>query len=157
MKTLLILLGLTISLLAVSANAQTSAADKKAFNTFFATFKKAVAANDKNAVAMMVNFPFYDRTGEVFSDSVKSLASKNKAEFLKNYDTIFTESVKQAIAKGKPYTKVKGEDNPGGGGPEFGEFQLDNDDYNDSEDRQSPLFFKKIKGKYKLVGISYNP
>ena len=157
MRKLFILLNLTISLLAVSAHAQTSAADKKAFNTFFAAFKKAVAANDKNAITMMVNFPFYDRTAEVFSDSVKNLASKNKAEFVKNYDAIFTTSVKQAIAKGKPYTKVKGEDNPGGGGPEYGEFQLNNDDYDDGEDRQSPLFFKKVKGKYKLVGISYNP
>ncbi len=156
MKKLSILF-LMFLFIGVTANAQTPAADKKAFNTFFAAFKKAVVANDKNAVAAMVNFPFYDRTAEVFSDSVKSAESKNKAAFLKSYDLIFTKSVKAAIAKGKPYTKIKGEDNPGGGGPEFGEFQLNNDDYNESEERQSPLFFKKIKGKYKLVGISYNP
>ncbi|NJM54258.1 MAG: hypothetical protein HC846_13285 [Blastocatellia bacterium] len=61
----------------------------------------------------MVNFPFYDRTAEVFSDSVKSAASKNKAALLKNYDSIFTKSVKAAIAKGKPYTKTKGEEQSG--------------------------------------------
>lgn len=153
-STILLLLLVTIG---VTVNAQTSATDKKAFNTFFNAFKKAVAANDKNAVAAMVNLPFYDRTAEVFSDSVISAESKSRAAFLKNYDLIFTKSVKAAIAKGKPYTKIKGEDNPGGGGPEFGEFQLNNDDYNESEDRQSPLFFKKIRSKYKLVGISYNP
>lgn len=156
MKKLRILF-LLILTIGITVNAQTSTADKKAFNSFFAAFKKAVAANDMNAVAAMVNFPFYDRHAEVFRDSVKSLASKNKAAFLKNYDEIFTKSVKTAIAKDKPYTKIKGEDNPGGGGPEFGEFQLNNDDHNNGEDRQTPLFFKKVKGKYKLVGISYNP
>lgn len=102
----------------------------------------------------MTNYPFFDRTGEVMFPDNK-LEFKSKAAFIKNYDKIFTASVKQAIANEKPYTKTKGEENPGGGGPEFGEFQLDNEAAGD--DRQAPLYFKKVNGKYKLVGITYNP
>lgn len=138
---------------ATFVNAQTKLSDQKAFDIFFKAFKTAVAKGNKNAVASMTNFPFYDRTGEVFDDTNK-LEFKNKAEFIKNYDKIFTESVKLAIANKKPYTKIKGENNPGGG-PELGEFQLDNDDA--GNDRQSPLYFKKVNGKYKLAGITYNP
>lgn len=136
------------------ANAQTKVSDQKAFDLFFKAFKTAVAKGNKNAVASMTNFPFYDNTGEVMFPDNK-LEFKSKAAFIKNYDKIFTESVKKAIANEKPYTKTKGEDNPGGGGPEFGEFQLDNDDAGD--DRQAPLYFNKVNGKYKLVGITYNP
>jgi hypothetical protein len=136
------------------ANAQTKTSDKKAFDVFFKAFKTAVAKGDKTAVASMTNFPFYDRTGEVMFPDNK-LEFKSKAAFIKNYDKIFTACVKQAIANEKPFTKTKGEDNPGGGGPEFGEFQLDNEAAGD--DRQAPLYFKKVNGKYKLVGITYNP
>jgi hypothetical protein len=142
------------ALFASFANAQTKASDKKAFDVFFKAFKTAVAKGDKTSVASMTNFPFYDRTGEVMFPGNK-LEFKSKAAFLKNYDKIFTAGVKQAIANEKPYTKIKGEDNPGGGGPEFGEFQLDNETTGD--DRQAPLYFKKVSGKYKLVGITYNP
>ena len=142
------------ALFASFASAQTKASDKRAFDIFFKAFRAAVAKGDKVSVASMTNFPFFDRTGEVFDDANK-LEFKSKTAFIKNYDKVFTESVKRAIASQNPYTKTKGEDNPGGGGPEFGEFQLNNDDAGD--DRQAPLYFKKVNGKYKLVGITYNP
>lgn len=152
-KNLTICFVLTL-MMGTFAGAQTSAADKAAFKAFFSTFKAAVAKGDKLAVAKLTNFPFYDRTGEVFDDANK-LECKDQKQFLAKYDLIFTKSVKAAIATGKPYTRTSSEENEGGGGPEVGDFQLDND--NAGDDRQAPLYFKKIRGKYRLVGITYNP
>lgn len=72
----------------------------ESFGSFFSDFQKAVSSGDKEKTASMINFPDFtwDET-----ESLKQV--KTKEAFLKNFDKMFTATVKKKIAAGKP-TKV---------------------------------------------------
>jgi ketosteroid isomerase-like protein len=66
------------------------------FKQFYADFQSAVKAGDKEKVASMINFD--DFTWE----STEALRQvKTKEAFLKNYDKMFTPTIKAKIATGK--------------------------------------------------------
>ncbi|MFC5648221.1 hypothetical protein ACFPYJ_03640 [Paenibacillus solisilvae] len=68
-------------------------ADPQAFDAMFDALKTAVANGDKNAAAAYILYPLrVNGTGS-------ALKIANKEEFLKQYDEIFTEPIKQALAK----------------------------------------------------------
>lgn len=61
--------------------------------TFFDALKKAVAADDKAAVAAMVDYPFQARING------KSVKLRDTAHFVADYDKIVTAKIKTAVAK----------------------------------------------------------
>ena len=67
------------------------------FSVFFAAFQKAVADGDKEKVASLTNFNRFSWEG---NDTIGKV--KDKAAFLKNYDSMFTPMIKEKIAKTKP-------------------------------------------------------
>lgn len=62
------------------------------YHAFFDALKKAVAADDRNAVAGMVSYPFGT------SIHGKDATIRDAAHFVKNYHEIITPKVKKAIA-----------------------------------------------------------
>ena len=62
------------------------------YRTFFDELKKAVAADDRAAVAAMVDYPFQARIDG------KALKIRDAAHFVADYDKIFTPRVRQAVA-----------------------------------------------------------
>ena len=72
------------------------------FRAFYVDFLKAVQANDKETIAGLIAFPvgdydWYVRRG----DRDDAVSIKDKAEFLKNYDTFFTRSTRLHLLKAK--------------------------------------------------------
>jgi hypothetical protein len=63
------------------------------YKTFFDDLKQAVAANDKAAVAAMVDYPFQARIND------KAVKIRDAAHFVADYDKVVTAKVKQAVAK----------------------------------------------------------
>ncbi|WP_442580072.1 hypothetical protein ACSBOB_32165 [Mesorhizobium sp. ASY16-5R] len=63
------------------------------YQNFFDALKKAVASDDKAAVAAMVDYPFQARIGG------KAVKIRDAAHFVADYDKIVTAKVKQAVAK----------------------------------------------------------
>jgi hypothetical protein len=72
------------------------------FGLFFADFQKAVASGDKEKVAGMINFENF-----TWEENENLRQVKTKEAFLKNYDAMFTATIKRKIAAaaGRP-TKV---------------------------------------------------
>ena len=71
------------------APAQTS--DEASFNSFWTTFKAAIAKNDKAAVADQTKLPFlYDSK------------PRDREGFLKIYPQLFTLKIRRCIARAKP-------------------------------------------------------
>lgn len=62
------------------------------FQPFFESLQKAVAADDRQAVAAMVDYPFRTRIDG------KAVTIKDAAGFVVNYDRIVTAKVKRAVA-----------------------------------------------------------
>lgn len=62
------------------------------YRKFFDDLKKAVTANDKAAVAAMVDYPFQARING------KALKIRDTAHFVADYDKIVTAKIKQAVA-----------------------------------------------------------
>lgn len=67
----------------------------KEFEDAFNKIKELVSKDDKEGVAEHTNFPI-----NVFTDEKKSTI-ETKEQFIKNYDKIFTEKVKKALANQK--------------------------------------------------------
>ena len=86
LRTLLLTISLLLSLVALQAEERP--AQPESFATFLAGFKRAVAKNDKEAVAAATKFPFY---GEL-----------SKAEFIEKYPSLFTKEVQKCFATAKP-------------------------------------------------------
>lgn len=118
---------------------QPSGAD---FQTFFEAFRSAVIADDREAVASMVRFPFTDfRVGHYCEPGPSpntcraapdSLTSDNKAGFLQRYDAIFTPAVVAAIRERRLRGFRPGIDDGQVGGPIGpGEYLIDLDDTDD--------------------------
>ncbi len=63
------------------------------YHAFFDALKKAVAADDKAAVAAMVDYPFQTRING------KAVKLSDKAHFIADYDRIVTAKVKDAVAR----------------------------------------------------------
>lgn len=63
------------------------------YQKFFDELKKAVAADDKQAVASMVEYPFQARIND------KAVKIRDKKHFIAGYDKIITPKVKNAVAK----------------------------------------------------------
>lgn len=70
--------------------------DAKSFAPFWAQFKAAVANNNKEAIAAMTKFPL-DYYGKQLT----------KADFIKEYDAIFSAEVRRCFRNAKP---VKADD-----------------------------------------------
>lgn len=66
--------------------------DHKPYRQFFEHFQKAVAANDKAAVAAMVDYPFQARI------KGKAVKLRDAAHFIADYDLIVTPKVRHAVA-----------------------------------------------------------
>lgn len=67
--------------------------DADAADKFFLEIKQAVEKNERDKIAALVSYPI--------NVSIKGRRTKlrSKAELLKNYNTVFNETVKQALAK----------------------------------------------------------
>jgi hypothetical protein len=119
MKTLLITFFLLLPQLAVQAEERP--AQPESFATFWAGFKSAVAKNDKEAVVAATKFPFYGQL--------------SKADFIKQYSSLFPKEVQKCFATAKP---VKDRDSY---------FVFCN---------QEIFTFGKVNGTYKFTGIDMN-
>lgn len=83
----------TIALLLVClsfAHAQ-STTTPETFESFWKTFKAAMARNDKQAVADVTKLPFLFDSQE-----------RDRAGFIKIYNELFTRNIRRCIAKAKP-------------------------------------------------------
>ena len=63
------------------------------YHAFFDKLKKAVAENDKQTVASMVEYPFKARING------KSVTIRDAAHFVADYDKVITPKVKEAVSK----------------------------------------------------------
>ncbi|WP_420139122.1 hypothetical protein [Sphingomonas sp.] len=128
------------------------------FHSFFTTFRAAVLKGDRNAVANMVSFPFKDfRSGNYCEPgdtqcklSPTSAASRDRAEFLKKYDRIFTPAVIAAIRAGRVHGFRRGQDDGEVAGPIVaGEYLLDAEDVGDQR------VFVPVGNSWKLARIPF--
>lgn len=137
------------------------------FKIFIADLRKAVAADDRAAVAKMTAQPFADFSrgssclpGNDPCDAQQrkqSASARNEAETIAKYDRIVTASVRSALKANRvrAYSRKRdsGEDEngevqaPGAIGP--GEYLLENDD------RTQQRVFKRVDGVYKLQRIPF--
>jgi len=69
------------------------------YHAFFEKLKKAVAENDKQTVASMVDYPFKARING------KAVTIRDAAHFAADYDKVFTAKVKEAVAN-QTYEKL---------------------------------------------------
>lgn len=129
------------------------------FKLFWADFKKAVLANDKEAVAQMTLIPFRDEYQEAYYSNYggeKPLTANSKSEFLNMYDKIILLDTKAAVQADKYRGYLESSED------EFavedilskGEYVLEVETNNG---RSFNLLFKKKNGKYKLDHMPYYP
>jgi len=85
-----------------AANRRSQAGPHQAeFQAFYADFLKAVRANDKEKIADLISFPVDDWSTDI-RHNVQTIKIKDRAEFLKKYDILFTSSMRLHAAKAKP-------------------------------------------------------
>ncbi|MBI4958345.1 MAG: hypothetical protein HY915_02490 [Desulfovibrio sp.] len=72
----------------------------EALKVFVASLRKAVAENDKAAVAAMIEYP-------IEIQLKNGLEIKDKDQFVKNYDTIMTKAVRDAILTQEPFVSPR--------------------------------------------------
>ena len=90
-------LSLAIALVLVSTASAVAAPKDDGFAATLVKFRAAVAAKDKNAVADLTDF------GAFFWDSDDALRNvKTRADFLKNYDRMFTAEICHRVAAVAP-------------------------------------------------------
>lgn len=137
------------------------------FQIFLADLRKAVAADDRAAVAKMTAQPFadYSHGSSCLPDSdpcdarqrKQSASARNQAEVLAQYDRIISPAVRAALKANRVrgYSKRIDESKDENGevqstGPiDAGEYLLENDDV------FSQRVFKRVKGVYKLQRIPF--
>ena len=71
------------------------------FKTFFASFQAAAKANDRQRLVDLVAYPVSDWSVERKHD-VQSESIKDRADFLRRYDTLFTATMRAHAVTGKP-------------------------------------------------------
>jgi hypothetical protein len=109
MKKLILLIVLFLSLLAINserANAQKTLrlnSTPKAFQTFYAKFRKAVVKGDKKTVASLTQFPF--KYGFDAGDE----GTFSKSQFMKRFDDIFGSERKIFAQKNPVFYSEKAE------------------------------------------------
>lgn len=69
------------------------------FKAFYANLQRAVAKGDKAAVAARVHYPLTVFMDDDDDDNNKKLVIKTKAQFLNNYNRIFTDDVRENLAE----------------------------------------------------------
>ena len=106
------------------------------FAQFFANFQNAVKAGDKDKVADMIDF------GDFTWEATPALqAVKTRESFLKNYDKMFTVTIKAKIATSKTETTD---------GNYFIIWRTTNSEY-------SLYFGHQFDGGYKFEGLTVGP
>lgn len=122
---------------------------KESFEAFWLIFRKAALSKNKSKVITKVHFPFKDNFNDIYDPS-NSLTCANQNQFLKKYAQIFNDHTLKAIKinRFRRYNKKFKED---GDVIKPNEILLMTKNPNRSLD----LIFKKINGRYKLVGIQY--
>jgi len=109
---------------------------EEAFKKFYAEFQAAVKAGDKEKVASMIKF---DKFTWEASPALQKI--KTKEEFLKNYEKMFTATIKNKIATGKVDSSE---------GNHFIIWHTTNSEYS--------LFFGHMDdGSYAFLGLSVGP
>jgi hypothetical protein len=101
MKTILLAVALAFAALIAPSFAQSPGAHAGEFTAFYAKFLSAAKANDKQKLADLIAFPVEDWSVERKGD-VQTEAIKDRADFLKRYDTLFTASMRSHAASAKP-------------------------------------------------------
>jgi hypothetical protein len=92
---------------AIAAGVPASAAQKSdsheaEFRAFYAGFLSAVRSNDTEKIADMIAFPVGDMDWYVRTkDRDDAVSIKDKAEFLRKYDTFFTANTRVRVLKAK--------------------------------------------------------
>jgi hypothetical protein len=130
------------------------------FKIFWADFKKAVLANDKEAVAKMTLIPFRDEYQEAYYSNYggeKPLTANSKSEFLNMYDKIILSDTKAAVQSDKYRGYVESNKDEEWDVEETlskGEYVLE---FETNNGRSYNLLFKKKNGKYKLDHMPYYP
>jgi hypothetical protein len=101
MKNFLMAMVLAYAALIAPCPAQPAGAHAAEFKAFYANFQGAAKANDKQKLADLIAFPVEDwsveRKGDVQTESIK-----DRADFLKRYDVLFTASMRSHLATAKP-------------------------------------------------------
>lgn len=77
--------------------AEKSIPESKEFREFWKEFKGAVKNDDREKVAQLTKFPFKDKYREVYRQYGFPVSAKDKKDFIKKYDYIFTEPLKELI------------------------------------------------------------
>lgn len=120
------------------------------FKAFWTDFQKAAGSNDIKAISDMTSFPFRD--GNDAYGTAGSLTSKDATVFAQNFNKIFPQLVKDAVAKSSYRSYDENSD---------GEDVIEKGDYllivPKSSARSQDLVFKRMNGVYKLNRIQYYP
>jgi hypothetical protein len=140
----------------VAAPGQADAAAHADFQRFFADFRRAVLADDREAVAGMTHLPFVDyRYGDYCEPNVEdcdqpaeALTSINKAVFLEKYDRIFTPEVVAAIRASQVRQGYPADDN-------VAPSVLEDEYYINLEDTTQQRVFQRHDGVYKLSRVPF--
>jgi hypothetical protein len=90
MKLVIRILILAVLLGTVSTSRSQNTATDPAFDTFWKTFKAAIAKNDKEAVADLTKLPFLYESKE-----------RDRAGFIRIYPSLFTPRIRKCMASAK--------------------------------------------------------
>lgn len=101
MNNIMLVIVLTLAALMAPCPAQSGKSHAAKFNAFYAKFQNAAKTNDKQKLADLIEFPVEDWSVERKGD-VQTEAIKNRADFLKHYDLLFTDSMRKHVASTKP-------------------------------------------------------
>jgi hypothetical protein len=101
MKNILLAIVMAFAALIAPCPAQPPGAHAAEFNTFYAKFLGAAKTNDRQKLADLIAFPVEDWSVERKGD-VQTEAIKDRADFLKRYDVLFTASMRKHVASAKP-------------------------------------------------------
>lgn len=135
---------LTLALPAQQA-AAAPVASQQSFKAFFSDFRSAVLADDRARVAGMVKLPFKD-----FSEGPVNRSAATRAQFIANFDKLFTPGVVAAIRAGKIRAFRPGSDDGEAPGPLMkGEYLLN------ATDIKEQLVFSPKGGGYVLSRIPF--
>jgi hypothetical protein len=101
MKNILLVIAIAFATLIAPCHAQPPGAHTTEFNAFYAKFLSAAKTNDKQKLADLIAFPVEDWSVERKGDT-QTEAIKDRADFLKRYDALFTASMRKHVASAKP-------------------------------------------------------
>lgn len=120
-----------------------------AFATFWSEFKTNIQQQNSRAILEQTQIPFIDAYGDIY-DPENTLTSRSEQEFIRNYPKIFTQEVRDAIARNRlrsydPNWSIEGD-------------IIQKGDYillTQSKTRSLDLVFRPIENTYYLWGIQY--